>query len=415
MFAPDSLATIFPIVLFDAEHAGGTPVSNVSNTDRSRRAFLKFLASSPLFAASPGLAVQAVNDYVISKPEEAINLLEFEAAARKALPPGHWGYLTTGADDDETLKANREGFSHYGLRPRRLVDISRVDTSIELFGTKWDSPIALAPVGTIFHPEGAYAVARAAQKHKTLHVLGGVQEGVRPIDEVMKARGGPVWYQLYASQQFDTTMQTVRRVESAGAPVLVWTVDTLAGRNLETVQRLRRLDTRQCMNCHMTEPRGGEPGRAGRNTLTWDTLRRIKDGTKMKVVVKGIETAEDAELCVQYGADGVIVSNHGGRSTESGRGTIDCLAEVVQAVRNRIPVLIDGGFRRGTDVYKAIALGARAICIGRPYLWGVAAFGQPGVESVLEIINREFTLAMAQCGKRSIAEVGPSSIVRLSG
>jgi isopentenyl diphosphate isomerase/L-lactate dehydrogenase-like FMN-dependent dehydrogenase len=389
-------------------------MSRIPDLNRSRRTFLKFLASSPLYAAMPAAALQSsLEDFVISKPEQAINLLEFEAAARKALPPAHWGYLTTGADDDETLKANREGFSHYQLRPRRLVDVSNIDMSVDLFGTKWDTPIALAPVGTIFHPEGAYAVARAAQKYRTLQILGGVQEGVRPIDQVMKARGGPVWYQLYASQQFETTMQTVKRVESAGVPVLVWTVDTLGGRNLETVQRMRRIDTRQCLSCHTSEPRGGEPGRAGRNTLTWETLRRIKDGTRMKVLVKGIETGEDAELAVQYGADGVIVSNHGGRSTESGRATVDSLPEVAQAVRNRIPVIVDGGFRRGTDVFKAIALGARAICIGRPYLWGVAAFGQEGVESVLSILQREFNLVMAQCGKRSIADIGPSSVIKV--
>jgi len=149
------------------------------------------------------------------------------------------------------------------------------------------------------------------------------------------------------------------------------------------------------------------PGQAGRNTLTYDTLRRIKELTSMKVLVKGIESPEDAQSCVENGADGVIVSNDGGRATESGRATIDSLPEVVQVV----PVLVDGGFRRGTDVFKALALGARAICIGRPYMWGVASFGQTGVETVLSILRREFNLVMAQCGKRSIAEIGPSSIV----
>jgi 4-hydroxymandelate oxidase len=132
----------------------------------------------------------------------------------------------------------------------------------------------------------------------------------------------------------------------------------------------------------------------------------------MKIVIKGIESPEDAELCLKSGADGVIVSNHGGRATETGRATIDSLPEVVQVVGKRIPVLVDGGFRRGTDVFKALALGARAVCIGRPYMWGVAAFGQPGVETVLAILQREFRLIMAQCGKHSLAEIGPSSIIR---
>lgn len=390
-------------------------MSKLLDSSPTRRAFLKFLASSPVFAAMPAMGLpQSLEEFVISDPSQAINLLEFEAAARKALPPAHWGYMTSGVDDDATLKANREGFSHYQLRPRRLVDVSKIDMSVDLFGTKWETPIVLAPAGTLFHPEGVLPVARAAQKLKTLHILGGVQERNRPIETVMKARGGPVWYQLYASQQWETTLQTVKRIEAAGCPVLVWTVDTLGGRNLETVQRLRRFDTRECLSCHANDP-SPRPGNAARNTLTWDSLRRLKDATSMKILVKGIETSEDAELCVEYGADGLVVSNHGGRATEDGRATIDSLPEVVQAVRRRIPVLVDGGFRRGTDVFKALALGARAICIGRPYMWGLSAFGEAGVEAVLGILRREFNLVMAQCGKRSIAEINSSSIVRAAG
>ena len=369
----------------------------------SRRAFLRFIAASPLFA------LQATNNAVISSPEQALSVLDFEAAARQALPPAHWGYLSTGVDDDATLRANREGFSHYQLRPRRLVDTTSIDMSVDLFGTKWETPVVLAPSGTLFHPEGPLPVARAAEKQKTLQILGGFQERNRPIGEVMAARGGPVWYQLYASQDWTTTEQTVKRIEAAGCPVMVWTVDILGGRNLETAQRLRRLDTRECMSCHAADPQV-RPGQAGRNTLTWETLRRLKNTTAMKILIKGIETSEDAELCVRNGADGIIVSNHGGRATDTGRATIDSLPEVVQAVRGRIPVLVDGGFRRGTDVFKALALGARAICIGRPYMWGVAAFGQPGVETVLSILRREFQLVMAECGKRSIAEITASSI-----
>ena len=311
-------------------------MSVVPGPDRGRRAFLRFLASSPLFASAGALAAVLQDDFVISMPEEALNVLEFEAAARKALPPAHWGYLATGVDDEATLKADREGFSHYQLRPRRLVDVSTIDMSVDLFGTQWETPIALAPCGTIFHPEGAYAVARAAQTRQTLQILASGQERERPIEQVMNVRGGPVWYQLYASQDMGETLQTVKRVESAGAPVMVWTVDNLAGRNTETTQRLRRLDTRQCASCHTTAPRIGRPGGTPRqNRLTWDALRRIKDATSMNVLVKGIVTSEDAELCVQYGADGIVVSNHGGRSTETGRAAVDCLPEVVRAVRGR--------------------------------------------------------------------------------
>jgi len=371
----------------------------------SRRAFLQFLAASPL------LKLQLPDEYVISSPEQAINLFDFEAAAKKVLPPAHWGYLATGVDDDATLKANLEGFSHYQLRPRRLVDSTKIDLSVDLFGTKWDTPVVLAPSGTLFHPEGPLPVARAAKTEKTLQILGGFQERNHAIQEVMDARGGPVWYQLYATQDWATTEQTVKRIEKAGCPVLVWTVDILGGRNLETAQRFRRLDTRECLSCHATDPQV-RPGQPGQNTLTWETLRRLKNATSMKILVKGIETSEDAELCVRYGADGCIVSNHGGRSTNSGRATIDSLPDVVRAVRGRIPVLVDGGFRRGTDVFKALALGARAVCIGRPYMWGVAAFGQAGVETVLKILKREFQLSMAQCGKQSIAEVDGNAILK---
>jgi isopentenyl diphosphate isomerase/L-lactate dehydrogenase-like FMN-dependent dehydrogenase len=391
-------------------------MSTIPDPHRSRRAFLQFLLSSPLFAFAGSLGAALQDDFIISKPDEAINVLEFEAAARKALPAAHWGYLASGVDDEVTLRANRDGFSHYQLRPRQLVDVSRIDMSIDLLGTKWETPIVLAPCGTIFHPEGANAVARAARTRKTLQILASGQETKRSIEGVMKARGGPVWYQLYSSEDFNATLQTVKRVESAGTPVLVWTVDVLPGRNLETTQRLRRLDTRQCTSCHATEPRSGRPGgEIRRNSLTWDALRRLREATKMKVLVKGILTAEDAELCVQYGADGIVVSNHGGRAAEAGRAAVDCLPEVAQAVRGRVPVLVDGGFRRGTDVFKAIALGARAICIGRPYQWGVSAFGEAGVESVLSILQNEFQLVMAQCGTRSIAEIGTSSIVNRGG
>jgi isopentenyl diphosphate isomerase/L-lactate dehydrogenase-like FMN-dependent dehydrogenase len=148
-------------------------------------------------------------------------------------------------------------------------------------------------------------------------------------------------------------------------------------------------------------------------SLTWDFVKRLKDATTMKVVLKGIETREDAELSVEHGVDGIMVSNHGGRAHSSGRGTIDCLPEVVQGANRRIPVIVDGGFRRGTDIFKALALGATAVGVGRPYLYGLAAFGQPGVERVIDILRRELNLIMGQCGVRSLKEIGSSSIVRV--
>jgi 4-hydroxymandelate oxidase len=215
----------------------------------------------------------------------------------------------------------------------------------------------------------------------------------------------------------------VRRVEAAGCPVVVLTVDEDGGRNTETQKRLTRADTRACASCHQSPP-GTPLGKQNRPMLTdigdtiynspaatWELVDRLKNLTRLKLIIKGLETREDAELACEHGADGIVVSNHGGRALETGRGTIECLPEVVGAVRGRIPVLVDGGFRRGTDVFKALALGARAVGIGRPYLWGLGAFGQPGVERVLEILNAELLLTMRQCGARSVPEITRSFLV----
>lgn len=243
------------------------------------------------------------------------------------------------------------------------------------------------------------------------------------VEAVAAARGGPIWYQLYPTDSWRVTQALMRRAETAGCPVLVLTVDLPAGRNTETQARFTREDTRQCSSCHLP----GWPGFLRRKpmfdgldvtgvsllspALTWDFVRRVKESTKMKLVVKGIETREDAALCVSHGVDGIIVSNHGGRAEESGRATIECLPEVVDAVQGKVPVLVDGGFRRGSDIFKALALGAKAICIGRPYTWGLAAFGQEGVEKVLDLLTREFELMMKHVGATSLAKLNRSFIV----
>jgi 4-hydroxymandelate oxidase len=389
-----------------------------------RRRFLKFLAGSPLLAALPEFGSAAEqNPDVITAPKDAINVMDFEAAARLALPPAHYGYMATGVDDDATLKANREGFQRIQLRPRRLVDITHADLRVEIFGTTWDTPIVLAPVGNqkAFHSEGELPVARAARAKRTLQILSTSTNS--SVEEVSETLGRPVWYQLYPTSRWEITEKLVRRAEAAGCPVLVLTVDTQAGRHTETLDRFKRMDNRQCVVCHGTKP--GDFFRrkpmfegidmTGISTsnlaLTWKHVRMLKNLTRMKLLIKGIETREDAQLCLENGVDGIIVSNHGGRAEESGRGTIECLPEVVAAVDGRIPVLVDGGFRRGTDIFKALALGARAVGIGRPYVWGLAAFGQAGVERVLDLLRLELQLVMKQCGTRSIAEIGRSAVM----
>ena len=390
-----------------------------------RREFLKFLAASPLLGAVPaGMPGFAETDYIIANPAEALNVFEFEAAARKVLPPAHWGYMASGVDNDESLQANLQGYTHYQVRPRRLVDVSRLDMSTQLFGTRWETPILLSPIGSskIVNPGGELAVGKAAQARKALQIVS--TQASYPIEDIASARGGPVWFQLYTTDKWDVTQKMVKRAQAAGCPVVAVTVDTPNGRNTETQTRFRRLDTRDCASCH-TGNNGGTPPKPifdgidmmgvglTSPSLTWDFVKRLKDATTMKVVLKGIETREDAQLCLEHGVDGIIVSNHGGRSHSSARATIDCLPEVVQAVGGRIPVIVDGGIRRGTDVFKALALGATAVGIGRPYLWGLAAFGQPGVERVLDILRRELSLIMGQCGTPSLKDITPTSIVRV--
>ena len=382
-----------------------------------RRRFLRFLAASPLFAEAWAQQTWPV----ITSAKDAVDVMDFEEAARKVLPPAHWGYMASGVDDDFTQKMNREGFKRFQLRPRRLVDGSKPDLKTEIFGVTWETPIFLCPVGgqRMFHPDGEIAVARAARAKKTTQILSTATSTA--VEDVAHALGSPLWYQLYMPNRWEGTEKLVRRVEEAGCPVVAWTVDELQGRNMETAERFRRLDTRDCVSCHATARGGrapadmpmfkGIPGGMNPATATWDYVDRLKKLTKMKLLLKGLDTREDARLAREHGVDGIIVSNHGGRSTETGRSTIEALGEVVDAAGSQIPVLVDGGFRHGTDVYKALALGARGVGIGRPYVWGLSAFGQEGVERVLDILHAELGLIMRQCGTPTIAQITRASVM----
>jgi 4-hydroxymandelate oxidase len=370
----------------------------------SRRRFLEFLAASPLLAAQQE-----------PSPADALNVSDFEELARKALPPAHFGYMQTGVDDDLTLHANHEAYKHIQLRPRRLVDPGETSMSVTLFGKTWETPLFVCPCGSqrAYRPEGELATARAARARRHLMLLSTVTTAA--VEDVNREYGQPVWYQLYSARRWEVTAGLVKRAEAAGCPVLVWTLDVMNGRNTETQTRMTRLDTRQCNTCHtgdrlthypMYRGLATQPGdTSSANPGTWEMVDRLKQLTPMKLVLKGIVTREDAALALEHGVDGIVVSNHGGRAEETGRATIESLPEVVEAVRGRVPVLIDGGIRRGTDIFKALALGATAVGIGRPYLWGLAAFGQPGVERVLEILRAELHLTMRQCGAKSIQEI----------
>lgn len=391
----------------------------------SRRRLLQFIAGSPLAygagfgAALPRALAQELGP--IGAAAEAVNVFDFEPVMKARVGLAHYTYMAQGADDSEMLAVNREGFDKIGLRPRRLTGVTDVDTSRRLFGHRYDTPIVLAPCGaqSTFHNEGEVAVARAARTHNALQILSTVTN--YSVEDVADARGGPLWFQLYPTSDWSITREHIRRAERAGCSALALTVD-LPARNMEQIARFRRGTNEACIACH-------EPGLAaafstkgmfadvqfdgwsmGIGGLTWDYIDRLKDATSMNVLVKGIVTAEDAELGLEHGVDGIIVSNHGGRAEISGRASIDSLREVLGAVSGRVPVLVDSGFRRGTHVFKALALGADAVCIGRPYLWGLGAFGQPGVEAVLEILNRELDIVMRQMGTAHLDDIGRDSL-----
>ena len=380
---------------------------------RYRREFFKFLAASPLVAY--GLRDVLAQQQAAAPPvKDVLSVMDFEALAKAKLPTAHWGYLASGVDDDLTLQANVAAYKTIQLRPRRLVDVSKIDTSVELFGQRFASPIFVCPVGghRMFHADGEVATAHAAQSRNALQVLS--TQTSMAVEDVVAARGGGLWYQLYMPATWDDTEKMVRRVEMAGCPVLVWTIDLLGGRNLETATRSQRADSRQCQACHATATggrrdsvmfRGLSGTRFNPSNARWDWVGRLKKLTSMKVVLKGIETAEDARLAREQGVDGILVSNHGGRALETLRPTVDIVPEVVDAVNNRIPVLVDGGVRRGADAFKALAYGARAVGIGRPYTWGLATYGQAGVERVLDILNAELMLTMRHCGTPSLSQI----------
>ena len=383
-------------------------------TATNRRRFLQWLAAGPLLAQDTAPVTSSAN---------AINVFDFEPLARKALPPAHFGYMATGVDDDATLRANRTGFDRFYLRPRRLIDISAADLRTNIFGAIWDMPIGLAPIGNqkAFHPQGEVPVARAAKAQRAMMMLSTAT--TTSVEDVANELGRPPWYQLYTTSRWDYTERLMRRAEQAGCPVIAVTVDTIAGRHTETFERFKLQDKRDCKVCHVERPEDfyrrkpmfeglDTVGLKNANTsLNWEHIGKLRKLTSVKLLIKGIETREDAVLCREHGLDGLIVSNHGGRAEESGRGTIECLPEVVEGAAG-LPVFIDGGFRRGTDIFKALALGAKAVFVGRPYIWGSAAFGQAGVERVIEILRVELELVMKQCGVTSIARIGPSAVGR---
>jgi isopentenyl diphosphate isomerase/L-lactate dehydrogenase-like FMN-dependent dehydrogenase len=420
----------------------------------ARRRLLKFLAGSPLLTKSiatstiatlfatasdeaiaqsydvlRGDAPKLDPDGVITAPGQALDVFDFEPAAKKALSgaPAHFGYLASGVDDDSTLRANREAFSDYTVRVRRLIDAREVDTRVTIFGETWASPVFLCPISSqaaFNFSDRELGVARAARKSGQQMILSTV--GDSSVEDCSKEHGSPVWFMLYPTDDWNVTKALVKRAEAAGAPAIVLTVDRQGGRNTETLFRMRFQDSRPCTACHTPGSFANEVKRKPMfdglalsqvtnlygTGMTWDFVDRLRDAVKGQLVLKGIMAHEDASEAMRHGVDAIIVSNHGGRAEASGQSTLGVLPEIVHAVRGRVPVLVDGGFRRGTDVFKALALGATAVGIGRPYCWGLAAFGQPGVECVLKLVQVEFETILRQAGTLNVAAIDSKMVSR---
>ena len=347
-----------------------------------------------------------------------LNLPDFEAVARARLDPSAYDYYAGGAEDEWTVAENRRAFARLAIRPRVLVGVDRIDPSTNVIGHPLPMPVLLAPTAfnRLGHPEGELAAARAAARAGTIMCCSTIASA--SLEEIAGAASGPLWFQLYCYRDREVTRDLVARAERAGYRALVLTVDTpRLGRRERDIRNAFVLP--EGVTIRNLEPYGAaEALRWGKSSsfteyvhnlldgsLTWESVDWLRSITRLPILIKGVIAGEDGRLAVEHGADGVVVSNHGGRQLDGTLATIDALSDVVGAVGGRAPVLLDGGIRRGTDVFKALALGASAVLIGRPYLWGLAAAGEDGVVSVIEMLRREVELTMALAGCPTVAAI----------
>ena len=348
-----------------------------------------------------------------------VNIFDYEQLARRKLPQPVFDFIAGGAEDEITLRLNREAFERIRLRPRVLVDVSRVDLTTTVLGQRLELPVLLAPVALqrLAHPDGELASARAAAAAGTAFALSTMASAT--IEEAAAAATGHKWFQLYVHPDRDVTKRLVQRAEAAGYAAICVTADVpFLGRRERDLRNELEFPPDVTHVNYLGEveapPMSMEPGQsvlaasAGLlidPALTWSEIDWLRSVTSLPLLVKGIMTAEDARLAVEHGVAAIVVSNHGGRQLDGAPATIEVLPEVVEAVQGRCEVLLDGGIRRGTDILKALALGASAVLIGRAYIWGLAAAGEEGVTRVLALLRNELELAMALCGRRSVQEI----------
>jgi len=418
---------------------------------KSRRRFLEYLAMSPVLslAAKSALAqelkgVQAADPmtwwphdptYVVEKPEDALDVFELEAVAHKNVAPAHFGFVASGADGEGSLRANRHDFNKFALRSRRLRDVRSVDTSITLFGQKHSTPFFLCPVGyeSAHHKDGVGGALRASGRHNVAQMIS-TYASLSTGDARKEHAGIPVMFQLYFQPEWEVNKLLVERADRDGCPAIAVTVDLTSARKDTQWERSKRADSRLCVTCHtVPDPKSpknviistAKPATFSdipedlykknsavsftRAELTWESIKRLRDVTKKDIFLKGIMHPEDAALCVKYGF-GVYVSNHGGRDEDTSASTIGALPDIVSTVKGKVPIFIDGGFRRGMDFVKAIAMGATMAGFGRPWVWGLGAFGEAGVDRAIQILKAELAAAMQQVGAASLKDLDRSIV-----
>lgn len=355
---------------------------------------------------------------------EPVNISDFEILAKEKLHKHAFDYYSSGANDEITLKENCEAFKRIFLKYRVLVDVSRRDLSTEILGHKISMPVIIAPTAfqKMAHPDGEAATAKAAGKAVTIMILSTLSN--TPVEEVVKATSGPVWFQLYVFRDREITKELIRKAESAGVKAIVLTVDApmLGQRENDKRNKFNLPHGLEIANLSFVSKSKlivkNDSGLAGYVTenldpsLNWKDIDWLRSVTSLPIILKGIACKEDALLAVEHNIEGIVVSNHGGRQLDTCRATIDILPEISDAVNGRTEILMDGGIRRGTDILKAVALGAKAILTGRPVLWGLSYNGEYGVTDVLNIFNKELDLAMALCGCSDIKNITKDLIVQ---
>jgi isopentenyl diphosphate isomerase/L-lactate dehydrogenase-like FMN-dependent dehydrogenase len=347
---------------------------------------------------------------------EPINLFDFEALAKERLPKEEYDYIAGGATDELSVERNRHAYESWALRPRVLCDVSALDLFTTVLGTKVSLPVLIAPCGghQKAHPEGEFATYRAATACGTVFVVSA--NASADFEELARAASGRLWLQLYPFRDKEMTKDWLKRAKDLGYEAVCVTLDSQwpakRERNLRNnYQNLRGVNFSKTSGDQARARWGAHPG-GGDPAATWKDLEWIKSASELPVVAKGIMTGEDVELCAEFGADGVIVSNHGGRHLDNTLATVEVLSEAVAAARGKTEIYLDGGIRRGADVVKAIALGAKAVFIGRPLFWGLALGGEQGVVRVLNILREEIEITMAKCGRPTIASIDSAVVTK---